>query len=67
MNDVNGLIYPMSIFFNIIGIAISRLIGLMSLFYAYLFPMLNDKSGEDVEFGLKDFNVFEVFKNHKEL
>ena len=55
------VLYPMSIFFNIIGIAISRLIGLMSLFYAYLFPMLNDKSGEDVEFGLKDFNISLLF------
>jgi len=55
------VLYPMSIFFNIIGIAISRLIGLMSLFYAYLFPMLNEKRGEDVEFGLKDFNISLLF------
>tara|TARA_B100001250_G_C19775600_1_gene779387 strand:- start:543 stop:1814 length:1272 start_codon:yes stop_codon:yes gene_type:complete len=55
------VLYPLSIFFNIIGIAISRLIGLMSLFYAYLFPMLNEKDGEDVEFGFKDFNISLLF------
>ena len=51
------VLYPFSILFGVIGIAISRLLGLLSLFYFYLFPMLSEQKGKDVEFGIKDFNI----------
>tara|TARA_B100000767_G_scaffold108233_1_gene103743 strand:+ start:267 stop:1490 length:1224 start_codon:yes stop_codon:yes gene_type:complete len=55
------VLYPFSILFGVLGIAISRLLGLLSLFYFYLFPMLNEQKGEAVEFGIKDFNISLLF------
>ena len=51
------ILYPLSLLFGVIGIAISRLLGLFSLFYIYLFPMFREQKGKDVEFGIKDFNI----------
>ncbi|MDA0890649.1 MAG: hypothetical protein O3A52_05815 [Bacteroidetes bacterium] len=51
------ILYPLSLLFGVIGIAISRLLGLLSLFYIYLFPMFREQKGKDVEFGIKDFNI----------
>ena len=55
------VLYPFSILFGVLGIAISRLLGLLSLFYFYLFPMLSEQKGRDVEFGIKDFNISLLF------
>lgn len=55
------VLYPLSILFGVIGIAISRMLGLLSLFYIYLFPMLQEKKGKDVDFGTKDFNISILF------
>lgn len=51
------ILYPLSLLFGVIGIAISRLLGSLSLFYIYLFPMFREQKGKDVEFGIKDFNI----------
>jgi len=55
------VLYPLSLFFGVVGIAISRLSGLLSLFFIYLFPMYNQGKGKDVEFGIKDFNISLLF------
>ena len=55
------ILYPLSILFEVIGIVISRLVGLLSLFYIYLSPMSNEQKGADVKFGLKDFNISILF------
>ena len=55
------VLYPLSLFFGVIGIVCSRLIGLCSLFYFYLFPMFDEQEGEKVDFGLKDFNISILF------
>ena len=55
------VLYPFSIVCGAIGIALSRLSGLLSLFYIYLNPMLSEQKGEDVEFGIKDFNISLMF------
>jgi hypothetical protein len=55
------VLYPLSIFLEVIGIVISRLIGLFSLFYFYLFPMFSEQEGKDVKFGIKDFNISILF------
>ena len=51
------VLYPFSILCGVLGIAISRLFGLLSLFYIYLNPMLKEQKGKDVEFGINDFNI----------
>ena len=51
------VLYPFSILCGALGIAISRLFGLLSLFYIYLNPMFKEQKGKDVEFGIKDFNI----------
>ena len=55
------VLYPFSIVCGTLGIALSRLLGLLSLFYIYLNPMLSEQKGEDVEFGIKDFNISLMF------
>ena len=55
------VLYPISIIMGVIGVAISRLLGLISLFYFYLFPMLKEQGGEEVKFGIKDFNISILF------
>ena len=55
------VLYPFSILCGTLGIAISRLLGLLSLFYIYLNPMLREQKGKDVEFGIKDFNISLMF------
>tara|TARA_B110001469_G_C9628611_1_gene314104 strand:- start:527 stop:1798 length:1272 start_codon:yes stop_codon:yes gene_type:complete len=55
------VLYPFSILCGTLGIALSRLLGLLSLFYIYLNPMLSEQKGEDVEFGIKDFNISLMF------
>ena len=55
------VLYPLSIIFGIIGIALSRLVGLFSLFYFYLFPMMKEDTGEKIQFGVKDFSIPVLF------
>jgi peptidoglycan biosynthesis protein MviN/MurJ (putative lipid II flippase) len=55
------VLYPLSIIFGIIGIALSRLVGLFSLFYFYLFPMMKENTGEKIQFGVKDFSIPVLF------
>jgi len=55
------ILYPFSILFGVIGIVLSRLAGLLSLFYLYLYPMSSEKDGQAVKFGLKDFNISILF------
>ena len=55
------VLYPFSVFLGIVGIALSRLSGLLSLFFIYLFPMFNERKGNSVKFGLTDFNISLLF------
>ena len=55
------VLYPFSVFLGIVGIALSRLSGLLSLFFIYLFPMFNERKGISVKFGLTDFNISLLF------
>jgi len=55
------VLYPFSIILSIIGIALSRLVGLFSLFYFYLFPMMKEDTGEKIQFGVKDFSISVLF------
>ncbi len=51
------ILYPLSILFGVLGIAISRVLGLLSMMYKYLSPMFKELGGVKVHFGIKDFNL----------
>ncbi len=55
------LIYPLSLFFGVLGIALSRVFGLFSMTYKYLRPMFNEIAGEKVKFNFKDINISIMF------
>ena len=50
-------LYPLSLLFGIVGIIISRSLGMLSILYKYIKPMLKENSGNPVVFGVKDFNI----------
>ncbi len=54
-------IYPFSLFFNIIGIVLSRLLGVFALAYFYIKPILKSNNGYNASISLKDFNFSVVF------
>ena len=55
------LVYPLSLFFGILGIALSRVVGLFSMIYKYLTPIFNETKGEKIIFGFKDINLSIMF------
>ena len=55
------LIYPFSIFFGVLGIALSRMFGLFILVYKYLRPIFNELQGERVKFNFNDINLSIMF------
>lgn len=55
------LIYPFALFFGVLGIALSRVVGLFSMIYKYLRPIFNEIEGEDVKFNFKDINISIMF------
>ena len=50
------LVYPFSFFLSVLGTAISRLIGVVSLTFLYVKPLLNYKNGYEVKINSNDFN-----------
>lgn len=50
-------VYPLSFLFSVIGTAISRLFGVISLTYIYIKPILYENKGYEVNFSKKDFNL----------
>jgi len=50
-------VYPLILFFNIFGLVISRLIGILSITYTYVIPMNKKKSGFEVPISRKDLNI----------
>ena len=55
------LLYPLSLFFEIIGVAISRLIGVFSLAFFYVKPIVKHNDGFKVDLSIKDFNFSVIF------
>ena len=51
------LLYPLSLMFGVIGIAVSRVAGLCILIYKYFIPMFKETEGDKVSFGMKDINL----------
>jgi len=50
-------IYPLTLFFNLFGLVISRLIGILSITIAYVLPMNKKTDGFEVELNRKDLNI----------
>ena len=55
------LVYPLSFLFDIIGIAISRLFGVISLSYIYIKPLTRPNTGLLVNLSIKDFQFSVIF------
>jgi len=50
------LVYPLISVASIMGLAISRLIGILSMSMAFVKPMQNENSGVEIKLGHSDFN-----------
>ena len=55
------LIYPFSFLLNILGVAISRLFGVIALTVKYIKPMLRDNNGYVAKISHKDLNFSVIF------
>ena len=51
------LLYPLSLMFGVIGIAVSRVAGLGFLIYKYFTPIFKETEGDKISFGMKDINL----------
>jgi peptidoglycan biosynthesis protein MviN/MurJ (putative lipid II flippase) len=50
-------IIPFSIFFNVLGLVISRLLGIITLTVSYILPMNKERDGYEVDMANKDINI----------
>ena len=51
------LVYPLISFGSVIGLAISRLIGILSMSLAFVKPMKNENTGVEIKLKHSDFNL----------
>ena len=51
------LLYPLALFLNIVGIVISRIIGVLVLTKQYVIPLLQREKSNEVEINIKDFSL----------
>jgi len=54
-------VYPLSFLLDVLGIAISRLLGALSLSYFYIKPIVKPNNGVKVSLSINDFNFSVVF------
>jgi peptidoglycan biosynthesis protein MviN/MurJ (putative lipid II flippase) len=54
-------LYPLSKFFGVFGIVISKVIGLFTMFFIYIKPMVKEVNGMPISLGVKDFNISILF------
>lgn len=50
-------IYPLTLLFNLFGLVVSRLIGIISITIAYVIPMNKKTDGFEIELSRKDLNI----------
>lgn len=50
-------IYPLTLFFNVFGLVISRLIGILSLTITYIIPMNKKTDGYEIPISRRDLNI----------
>ena len=51
------LVYPLISFSSVIGLAISRFIGILSMYFAFIKPLRKENSGFEVRLNYSDFNL----------
>ena len=51
------VLYPLALFFNIIGVVVSRIIGVLVLTKQYIVPILQREKSHEVEISIKDFSL----------
>ena len=51
------VLYPLSILFGVLGIVLSRLVGLFIMFGKFIRPITKEVAGEPATFNIKDFNI----------
>ena len=55
------VLYPLSLFFDLIGVVLSRLIGIITLTFGYIKPLFQEKGEEKVRLSISDFNLSIIF------
>ena len=50
------VLYPLALVFNVIGVVISRMIGVLTLAKQYIIPILKRERSNEVEISIKDFS-----------
>jgi putative peptidoglycan lipid II flippase len=50
------IVYPLISFSSVIGLAISRLVGILSLYFSFIKPLRKENSGFEVRLNYSDFN-----------
>tara|TARA_B110000879_G_scaffold42069_1_gene59367 strand:+ start:5642 stop:6910 length:1269 start_codon:yes stop_codon:yes gene_type:complete len=55
--SVAVFIYPLSVLIDVTGLVVSRIIGVLSITFAYVLPMNKQNEGYEIELKRKDFNI----------
>ena len=51
------LVYPLISFSSVIGLAVSRLVGIFSMYFSFVRPLRKENSGLDIRLNHSDFNL----------
>ena len=51
------IVYPLISFCSVIGLAISRLLGILSMYFSFIKPLRKENSGLEIRLNYSDFNL----------
>ena len=57
-------LYPLTLFFSVIGIVISRFLGIITLTFSYVLPMSKEDKGSNINLSYSDFNIYLLILNN---
>ena len=57
-------LYPLTLFFSVIGIVISRFLGIITLTFSYVLPMSKEDKGSNLNLSYSDFNIYLLILNN---
>jgi len=57
-------LYPLTLFFSVIGIVISRFLGIITLTFSYVLPMSKENRGSILNLSYSDFNIYLLILNN---
>ncbi|MDC3070755.1 hypothetical protein OA405_00060 [Bacteroidota bacterium] len=57
-------LYPLTLFFSVIGIVISRFLGIITLTLSYVLPMSKENRGSNINVSYSDFNIYLLILNN---